>query len=133
MARLLPPAAAAPLALALLLASSAPLRARAALNASAACSAGDDGFALKLFPSSSPAVCLDGSPAGYYIRPGVGPGASVFLLELEGARRRRAHAALLRAVCFRSQLRTLTASVFCPPPRARARAARRPLRWRLVH
>jgi len=79
-----PPRASAAAALALLLASSSPLRARGALNASAACSAGDDGFSLKLFPKDSAAVCLDGSPAGYYIRPGVGPGASVFLVELEG-------------------------------------------------
>ena len=79
-------------ALALLLASSSPLRARGALNASAACSAGDDGFELKLFPKGSPAVCLDGTPAGYYIRPGVGPGASVFLVELAVRGQGRLHA-----------------------------------------
>lgn len=29
-------------------------------------------------------VCLDGSPAGYYYRPGQGPGANKFLLYYEG-------------------------------------------------
>ena len=54
--------------------------ARAALPPLAPGASADDGFALRLFPPSSPAVCLDGSPAGYYIRPGVGAGASVWLL-----------------------------------------------------
>ena len=44
----------------------------------------DDGFALKLFPAGTSALCLDGSRAGYYVRPGRGAGAATFLLELEG-------------------------------------------------
>ena len=43
-----------------------------------------DGFALKLFPAGTTALCLDGSVAGYYVRPGRGAGATTFLLELEG-------------------------------------------------
>jgi hypothetical protein len=43
-----------------------------------------DGFVLKLFPAGTSALCLDGSVAGYYVRPGRGAGASTFLLEQEG-------------------------------------------------
>jgi hypothetical protein len=47
----------------------------------------DDGFELVLLPlaaDGSGARCLDGSAAGYYKRPGVGAGAAVVLIELEG-------------------------------------------------
>jgi hypothetical protein len=48
-----------------------------------------DGFNLVLFDvnASSPnaPVCLDGTPAGYYFRPGVGAqGSSTYIIELEG-------------------------------------------------
>jgi hypothetical protein len=60
-----------------------PAVARAAMARFAGANA-DDGFALKLFPAGTSALCLDGSVAGYYVRPGRGAGASTFLLELEG-------------------------------------------------
>ena len=44
---------------------------------------GDDGFHLTLLTDPS-AVCLDGSPSGFYFRGGVGAGASTWLLEMEG-------------------------------------------------
>jgi O-palmitoleoyl-L-serine hydrolase len=57
-----------------------------AASAPAALAAMDpgDGFNLTLFPPSSPAVCLDGTPAGIYYRPGVGAGASTWIIEMEG-------------------------------------------------
>jgi hypothetical protein len=62
---------------ALLLAGAAAPLARAAMDPG-------DGFNLVLFPESSSAKCLDGTQAGYYIRPGVGAGARTWILELEG-------------------------------------------------
>ena len=44
---------------------------------------GDDGFRLNLLTDPS-AVCLDGSPGGFYLREGVGASASTWLIEMEG-------------------------------------------------
>ena len=43
----------------------------------------DDGFSLHLLADPK-ALCLDGSPGGFYFRPGVAQGASTWLLEMEG-------------------------------------------------
>ena len=42
-----------------------------------------DGFSLTLLDDPN-ALCLDGSPGGFYRRPGVGDGAAVWLIEMEG-------------------------------------------------
>lgn len=45
----------------------------------------NDGFTLVKFDASDDdAKCLDGTQAGYYVRPGRGAGASTYLIELEG-------------------------------------------------
>lgn len=41
-----------------------------------------DGFMLRMLSADSGALCLDGSPGGYYSRPG--SDASTFIIELEG-------------------------------------------------
>ena len=41
----------------------------------------DDGFYLSLFNASGPALCLDGSSAGYYLREG---DTKRWIIELEG-------------------------------------------------
>ena len=43
--------------------------------------AASDGFALHLFSTDTGAVCLDGTPAGYYERPGL---SDSWMIELEG-------------------------------------------------
>lgn len=43
-----------------------------------------DGFNLRLFDTGTQALCLDGTRAGYYIRPGSGAMASTWIIELEG-------------------------------------------------
>ena len=53
------------------------------LSLAAAAVHGDDGFVLSLLQDPL-AVCLDGSPGGFYLRPGLGPGASTWLIEMEG-------------------------------------------------
>lgn len=65
---------------------SASLAALAAASVAHAAMDPGDGFVLRLFADTATtgAVCLDGSPAGYYIRPSSNPGNSTFLIELEG-------------------------------------------------
>jgi O-palmitoleoyl-L-serine hydrolase len=56
--------------------------AAALLTAATASAAGaDDGFVLHLFPADGPAKCLDGTPGGYYLRPG---SQSQWMIEMEG-------------------------------------------------
>jgi len=43
----------------------------------------NDGFVLRMFDEGTEALCLDGTRAGYYIRPG-NASNSVFIVELEG-------------------------------------------------
>jgi hypothetical protein len=55
----------------------------AALGDASALGASADGFSLELLADAS-ALCLDGSPGGFYRRPGVGAGASTWVIEMEG-------------------------------------------------
>ena len=41
---------------------------------------------LPQYQRSTGAACLDGSPPGYYWRPGIGQGADSWVIHLEGAR-----------------------------------------------
>jgi len=44
----------------------------------------DDGFELQMLAPESGALCLDGTPGGFYFRPGDGDGSSSWLVHFEG-------------------------------------------------
>lgn len=50
----------------------------------AGAAAADDGFVLHMLDASTGGLCLDGTPGGFYLRPGIGADANKFLIENEG-------------------------------------------------